>query len=53
MQFFRFGTLSCLKYCNMLDDLGGGLVDHMRKNVHKGHELCITFDNFDFRILTN
>lgn len=37
----------------MLDDLGDGLVDHVRERVQEGHELRITFDNFDFQILTN
>ena len=37
----------------MLDDLGDGLVDHVREKVQQGSELRVTFDNFDFRILTN
>lgn len=37
----------------MLDDLGDGIVDHVREKVQEGHELRMTFDNFDFRILTN
>lgn len=44
---------SRLTYRRMLDDLGEGLVDHVREKVQEGHELRITFDNFDFRILTN
>ena len=37
----------------MLDDLGDGLVDHVREKVQQGNELRVTFDNFDFRIFTN
>lgn len=37
----------------MLDDLGDGLVEHIKEKVQEGQGLLITFDNFDFRILTN
>lgn len=40
-------------YRNILDDLQDGIADHIRKMVDKGKEIRVTFDNFDFRILTN
>ena len=36
----------------MLNGLGDSLVDHVRKKVQEGHELRVTFDNFDLSILT-
>lgn len=40
-------------YLNMLDDLDGGLVDHIRGKVQEGLKLRVTFDNFDFQVLAN
>lgn len=40
-------------YCNTLDDLGDGLLDHIREKVQEEKEMRVTFDNFEFRILTN
>ena len=37
----------------MLDDLDGGLIDHIRGKVKEGLELRVTFDNFDFQVLAN
>ena len=37
----------------MLDDLGDGVIDHIRGKVQEGLELRPTFDNFDFRVLAN
>jgi hypothetical protein len=36
-----------------LDDLQEGVKDYLKKMVKEGKQLCSTFDNFDFNILTN
>ena len=46
-------TQSRKSYKNMLDELGAGLIHTIKKMLQDGHELRFTFDNFDFRILTN
>ena len=40
-------------YRNLLDDLHDGVSDYLRQQIQKGKEIRVTFDNFDFRILTN
>ena len=44
---------SQISYRRMLDDQGDGLVELIKEMVQEGQELHITFDNFDFLILTN
>jgi hypothetical protein len=38
---------------NILDDLQDGVADYIKRMVKEGKEIRWTFENFDFRILTN
>ena len=36
-----------------MDQIGSGLVSKVQKLLQEGLELCVNFDNLDFRILAN
>ncbi|XP_028403965.1 uncharacterized protein LOC114526566 [Dendronephthya gigantea] len=53
-RFNKLGITQTRKsFVNLMDDVGGNLIDDLKKFVSNEGEMRIVFDNFDFKVLAN